>query len=36
MEVFHHLRWAVSDPGALFEMELHAYVDQFTPHGEKS
>ncbi|WP_203712949.1 TetR/AcrR family transcriptional regulator [Asanoa siamensis] len=30
MEVFHHLRWAVSDPGALFEMELHAYVDQFT------
>lgn len=36
MEVFHHLRWAVSDPGALFEMELHAYVDQFTGHGDKS
>ena len=36
MEVFHHLRWAVSDPGALFEMELHAYVDQFSGHGDKS
>lgn len=30
MEVFHHLRWAVSDPEALFEMELHSYIEQFT------
>jgi len=36
MEVFHHLRWAVSDPGALFEMELHSYVGQFTGHSDKS
>jgi hypothetical protein len=36
MEVFHHLRWAVSDPGALFEMELHSYVHQFTGHRDNN
>ena len=36
MEVFHHLSWAVSEPGALFEMELHSYVEQVAaPAGEK-
>ncbi|WDZ87470.1 TetR/AcrR family transcriptional regulator [Micromonospora cathayae] len=31
MEVFDHLRWAVSEPQALFETELAAFVTQLTP-----
>jgi AcrR family transcriptional regulator len=31
MEVFDHLRWAVTDPEALFETELAAFVAQLTP-----
>ncbi|MEE6261000.1 TetR/AcrR family transcriptional regulator [Plantactinospora sonchi] len=31
MEVYHHLRWAVSDPDALFETELAAYLTRLSP-----
>lgn len=31
MEVFGHLRWAVTEPEALFETELAAFVAQLTP-----
>lgn len=31
MEVFDHLRWAVTEPEALFETELAAFVAQLTP-----
>ncbi|MFC6017381.1 TetR/AcrR family transcriptional regulator [Plantactinospora solaniradicis] len=31
MEVYHQLRWAVSDPEALFEAELAAFLRQLSP-----
>lgn len=31
MEVYRHLRWAVSDPDALFEVELSAFLARLSP-----
>jgi AcrR family transcriptional regulator len=31
MEVFNHLRWAVTEPEALFETELASFVQQLVP-----
>jgi AcrR family transcriptional regulator len=34
MEVFNHLRWAVTDPEALFEADLAAFIGQLSPTGQ--
>ncbi|OZV79365.1 hypothetical protein CA850_18460 [Micromonospora echinospora] len=35
MEVFDHLRWAVTEPEALFETELATFVAQLSPAAER-
>ncbi|MEV4760426.1 TetR/AcrR family transcriptional regulator [Micromonospora sp. NPDC049559] len=34
MEVSNHLCWAVTEPAALFEIELTGFLQQFAPAGE--